>query len=158
MHTTGVYHVGINCRNLERSLAFYNLLGFEEILDFGRLEGDDVDRILGRSGCRARAKLIRLGDDPRTSHIDLLEWDPDDDQRPASRVGDVGMVRMCLYTRDIWADYGELVANGVKVYSEPQSLGSDGGPASTYVVCFEDPDGTILELMQVVRSPAPQAG
>lgn len=149
MHTTGVYHVGINCRDLDRSLTFYKMLGFEELIDFGRLEGPGVDRLLGRSGCRARAKLIGLGQDPRTSHIDLLEWDPTGDEAPAARVHDTGLVRLCIYTRDIWADYAELVANGVKVYSEPQSLDDEG---ATFIVCFEDPDGTILELMQVMRA------
>lgn len=149
MHTTGIYHVGINCRDLARSLAFYRMLGFEEVIDFGRLEGEAVDRLLGRPGCRAQAKLIGLGQDPRTSHIDLLEWDPTGDERAAPRVHDTGIVRMCIYTRDIWADYAELMASGVEFYSEPQSLDGAGG---TWIVCFEDPDGTILELMQVVRA------
>jgi catechol 2,3-dioxygenase-like lactoylglutathione lyase family enzyme len=148
MHTTGVYHVGINCTDLARSLSFYKMLGFEELIDFGLLEGEGVDQLLGRPGCRARAKMIGLGHDPRTSHIDLLEWEVAGDERPAPRVHDTGIVRMCIYTRDIWADYAELVAKGVRFYSEPQSLNDEG---STFIVCFEDPDGTILELMQVVR-------
>src|SRR5882724_2830282 len=68
--TLQIYHVNINCTNLERSLAFYQMLGFREVIDIpaGRIAG------LGLEPAIARAKLLRLGDDPRSTLIDLIEW------------------------------------------------------------------------------------
>ena len=40
MNLKSIYHININCTNLERSLEFYKLLGFREVVDFG--EGGDV--------------------------------------------------------------------------------------------------------------------
>ena len=65
-----IYHVNINCTNLERSLAFYQMLGFREVIDIpeGRLPGLRMDPAIGR------AKRLRLGEDPRSTLIDLIEW------------------------------------------------------------------------------------
>jgi len=58
-----IYHVNINCTNLERSLAFYQMLGFREVVDIpaGHIPG------LGLDPAVCRAKLLRLGDDPRST-------------------------------------------------------------------------------------------
>ena len=35
MNLKSIYHININCTNLERSLEFYKMLGFREVVDFG---------------------------------------------------------------------------------------------------------------------------
>ena len=34
MQALQIFHVNVNCSNLERSLAFYKRLGFREVIDF----------------------------------------------------------------------------------------------------------------------------
>ena len=53
-------------------------------------------------------------------------------------------MRVCLKTHDIQRDYESLKAKGVDFLSEPKKLpGTD-----VTIVCFTDPDGTFLELLQ----------
>jgi catechol 2,3-dioxygenase-like lactoylglutathione lyase family enzyme len=58
MDITSIYHININCMNFERSLAFYKMLGFKEVVDFGEGTGPQI-RGLRIPGARGRAKLLR---------------------------------------------------------------------------------------------------
>ncbi len=42
MNITSIYHININCINFERSLAFYKMLGFKEVVDFGEGSGPQM--------------------------------------------------------------------------------------------------------------------
>ena len=57
---------------------------------------------------------------------------------------------MCLSSSDIWAGYNAFSNHGVEFISEPQLLESPGSLA--WIVCFRDPDGTILELAEFPQS------
>jgi catechol 2,3-dioxygenase-like lactoylglutathione lyase family enzyme len=52
--------------------------------------------------------------------------------------------------KDIERAYGELSARGVEFYSPPR-LFELGGYGKIKAVYFSDPDGTTLELLQVVK-------
>ena len=43
----GIFHVNVNCSNLERSLAFYKMLGFRVVLDMPGAGGAKLDKGLG---------------------------------------------------------------------------------------------------------------
>jgi glyoxylase I family protein len=139
-----IYHVNINCPNLERSLAFYQMLGFREVIDIpaGRLPGLGMDPAIGR------AKLLRLGEDPRSTLIDLIEWQtPSPHGTPYADLGHTGIARLCLRVKGLAAMVAELKSHGVRFISEPVSPGLAGGKQA--FVCFHDPDGTVLELMEL---------
>ena len=59
----------------------------------------------------------------------------------------MGHSHICFGVPDMALAYQELQAEGVTFVSEPVSF--DLGWAIVHVVFFEDPDGYILELMQV---------
>jgi hypothetical protein len=108
------------------------------------------------SGARGRGKLLRLGDDPRSCHIDLIEWlDPKTEGMPYERLTYAGIARVCLYSKNIWKDYEDLKSKGIEFYSEPLIIEYRGG--KSLIVCFEDPDGTVLELTQFQRTEAKQS-
>jgi len=139
-----IYHVNINCTNLERSLAFYQMLGFREVIDIpeGRLPGLGMDPAIGR------AKLLRLGEDPRSTLIDLIEWQtPRPHGTPYADLGHTGIARLCLRVKGLGAMVAELKSRGVRFVSEPVSPGLAGGRQT--FVCFYDPDGVVLELMEL---------
>jgi glyoxylase I family protein len=139
-----IYHVNINCTNLERSLAFYQMLGFREVIDIpeGRLPGLGMDPAIGR------AKLLRLGEDPRSTLIDLIEWQtPRPHGTPYADLGHTGIARLCLRVKGLGAMVAELKSRGVRFVSEPVSPGLAGGKQT--FVCFYDPDGVVLELMEL---------
>jgi hypothetical protein len=51
---------------------------------------------------------------------------------------------MCLHTSDIQRAYRDLQAMGVQFLSEPKLLPG----TSVTIVCFKDPDGTYIELLE----------
>ncbi len=156
MNLKSIYHVNVNCTNFNRSFEFYKMLGFRPIVgpapspkwisDKVLMLGPDTD---------AYGVIMEIGDDKYCSHLDLIEWKkPKTAGRPYERVTNLGITRLCFYSKNIWQDYATLKARGVKFYSEPNARGNAAGQPA--IVCFEDPDGVILELVQVLRSPVPE--
>jgi glyoxylase I family protein len=106
MNLRSIYHININCTNLERSLEFYKMLGFKEVVDFGEGGGTEMGRGLRMpADSRARARLLEIGDDPYCSHIDLIEWlNPRSDKPPYEKLNNLGIARVCFYSKDLEKD------------------------------------------------------
>ena len=140
-----VFHVNVNCTDLERSRAFYERVGFKVVHELGEGGSKSMLRGLGLpEGSRAKAVLMMLEPDkPRGTRLDLIQWiDPPTKGRPAPDLAHAGAVRIALWTIGIDAEYERLLNEGVEFLSEPVSMG--GG---VRFCCFKDPDGTILELI-----------
>lgn len=138
-----IYHVNVNCTNLERSLDFYRGLGFEEAYDIPDCQVPG----LGPVPRRGRAKLLRLGSDPRGALLDLIEWtDPPTAGEPYPHLAHAGIARICLRVKGLDELIGELRARGVRFVdapAEPALLGN-----RQKFVCVLDPDGSVVELME----------
>lgn len=144
----GIFHVNVNVTNFERSLAFYKLLGFKVALDLKEGANDQLSAGLRIPSGRGRAALLILGDDPRATRIDLIEWkQPRTEGTPYPNLYHAGICRIALRTKDLPRVYAELKAKGVQFWSEPQVFDNPGGRTS--FVCCTDPDGTVIELIEV---------
>ncbi len=98
-----------------------------------------LDLPVGKSG---RACILELGDGfPK---LDLTELHGPSNRPPLAN-DDVGMVRLCLASGDLQADYTRLQEQGVTFISQP--LPTQDGRADI-AVCV-DPDGCLIELIQV---------
>ena len=81
--------------------------------------------------------------------IDLLEWrDPRDETPPYAALNHLGIARIALASSDLEGDLAALRADGVEIVGEPATVVLAGRPSTTFV-CFKDPDGTVLELVQM---------
>jgi glyoxylase I family protein len=140
-----VYHININCTDFERSLAFYELLGFKVVHDFGtRLDNREaIERgfrldMDGKSATRAALLQLASGG----TIIDLIEWKNPKTKAPGDSVPEyiyhVGPSRIALKVENLRQSYADLKARGVPFLSEPQGI----------FVCCTDPDGTVLELLE----------
>ena len=141
-----IFHFNINVSDLKRSLPFYQLLGFKVILDFGEgMESKEMAEAFGLQAASLKGVHLRLGDNPEATRIDLLEFkDPAPSGTPYPHLAHNGIARMCLKTGNIKEAYEQLKAQGVEFISEPKLL-----PGTTVsIVCFKDPDGTFIELLQ----------
>jgi catechol 2,3-dioxygenase-like lactoylglutathione lyase family enzyme len=140
-----VFHVNVNCRDLEKSRAFYEKVGFKVVHELGVGGGRSMLKGLGLpEGSQAKAVLMMLEPDkPRGTRLDLIEWiTPPTQGSPAPDLTYAGAVRIALWTIGIDEEYERLKAAGVEFLSEP--VGMPGGAS---FCCFKDPDGTILELI-----------
>ena len=151
MHVTGVFHVNVNCSDYERSRAFYERLGFRVVFEVPETNTPEVAAAVGMPPYRVRGALLALrGATGPTTLLDLLEWrHPRDESPPYPHLYHLGLARIALTTSDLDADVAELEAAGVPLLSPPARLAGPGG--GTRFVCFRDPDGTMLELVELAR-------
>ena len=151
--TFGWGHININVSNLDRSVAFYRQLGFEPFLpgipylnleqrDAAAMDAASADALGLPQAVRGRACIMQLDDGfPKIDLTELAEVE----QRQPLQNKDLGVVRLCLVSADLAADYRHLTAAGVPFLSPPRTCHQRLAEVATCV----DPDGTLIELLQV---------
>ena len=145
MNVQGILHVNINCSDFERSKAFYEALGFSVLIEVPENGSAEVGAAVGMGPYKVRGALMALR---QSALIDLLEWkEPRDESAPYPHLYHLGVGRIALTTTDLDADVRELEGRGVEMISAPVRVENLGG-FTTRFVCFKDPDGTVLELVQ----------
>lgn len=149
MTITGLVHVNVNCSDFDRSKAFYEMLGFEHMMDVPPTNTPEVAAAVGMPPYRVKGALLVLRTGSQPFVLDLLEWqEPTDEAAPYPHLYHLGIARIALSSDDLVGDVERLKASGVEFLSEPASVTLQG--RTTTFVCFKDPDGTILELAQTV--------
>jgi catechol 2,3-dioxygenase-like lactoylglutathione lyase family enzyme len=144
-----IFHINVNCTNFDRSLKFYKTLGFNVIRDLNEVGSENLSRGLRIPNGRGRAVLMILGDNPRSTRLDLIEWkNPKTEGQPHPHLWHTGMCRMALRTRTLEKDYEELTSKGIEFWTEPIMFDLKYGRHEGFVCCT-DPDGTVIELIQV---------
>ena len=150
MTVTGLVHVNVNCSDFERSLAFYELLGFRYAVEVPETNTPEVAAAVGMPPYRVRGALLALSTPNGPFLLDLLEWkEPRDLAPPYPHLYHLGIARIALSTDDLDGDMERLKGEGVEFLSEPATVELEGGRRSRFV-CFKDPDGTVLELVESV--------
>lgn len=145
-----ILHVNVNCTDLERSLTFYALLGFKVLRDFGELNSPGMGHAFRLSAGHIRVVHLACGDTPETMRIDLVQWlepKPKPAIAPDRPLNALGIGRLCLLVDNLAETVAQLKRNGIAFWTEPQSLGADTG---INTVCFNDPNGTVLQLIEGV--------
>ena len=154
-------HININVTNLERSIQFYEKLGFElfiPAIPYLGLTSEPAFREISQPGAaalgldtktRARACIMQL--DRGFPKIDLTETEDVNQAKPLTN-SDLGLVRFCLASQNLAEDHAHLCNQGVEFLSPPQTC--DGGLAD--IATCVDPDGTLIELLQVYLDKWPR--
>lgn len=139
-------HVSVTVSDMNRSLAFYcDMLGLKEV-ERHHLEGDTISKMAGKPGVIMEVVRLIAPETPGVM-LDLQQYVAPEGKVSDAQLGDVPHSHLCFGVPDVWAAYQDLKARGVEFISEPVSFDLDWGVV--YVVFFKDPDGFILELMQV---------
>lgn len=161
--TTKLGHVGYTVRDLDRSIAFYEIFGFELFFRVERSAPWLADTV-GYDGAKIEFAHMRL---PSGMHLELLEYKnptgqldlPDDTWR-------VGNSHFCLWVEDIKATHARLVAF---LRSEHAQIGkarivakvdeakggvelTEGPQAGGIGFYMRDPDGHTIEIWQPAKS------
>jgi len=141
-----LFHVNICVRDMERSIRFYQDLGFNKVNDF-TLDDPSVGDALGVKAKKLRGVFMRLGNDSNAPVLDLVQFiDPPTQGQPYSTLNNVGICRIAFTVDDIDKTYEDLKTKRVEFVAPLKKLTGPGG-AEMGVVCFKDPDGTVLELI-----------
>ena len=141
-----LFHVNICVRNMERSIKFYQDLGLTKVNDFV-LDDPSVGDALGLKAKKLRGVFMRLGEEAHAPVLDLVEFiDPPTQGQPYATLNNTGICRIAFTVDDIDRTYAELQARHVQFVAPLKKMAGPGG-ATIGVVCFKDPDGTILELI-----------
>ncbi|MYB95012.1 VOC family protein [Candidatus Poribacteria bacterium] len=129
--------IAITCSNFAASLNFYhNKLGFEIVLD---LEiPDDLARDVGLAPTGFRQVRLQAGN----TLIKLMDIESPP-PAPADEFS-AGVRWLTFFVEDIQQTVKDLRQNGVEFLSEPISA-----PDAAGVVCATDPDGILIELVQI---------
>jgi catechol 2,3-dioxygenase-like lactoylglutathione lyase family enzyme len=148
MTIKSVFHVNINCTDFEKSKQFYEMLGFKSVFDLGEGGSEEMGKGLGDPSAKGKASIMMLDpDNSRGCRLDLIEWtNPKTKGSPPPDLFHAGMARLCLYCTDLDGHVAQLKAAGVELVSEPVNMRKD-----TRFVCFKDPDGTFIELIEFAR-------
>ncbi|MGE3747190.1 MAG: VOC family protein [Sphingomonadaceae bacterium] len=153
MNLNRIYHMNINVTDLDRSIGFYEKLGFKTLVRF------ELDEETTRATCaafgaapnRCRAAFLRLGDDPAAPCLDLVEWLTEPTQgQPYPEANHTGIYRIAFHVDDPDAILAELEELGIPLMG-PVGHGNPPGGGRSTVFAFRDPDGTVLEILSGVE-------
>ncbi len=146
-----IFHFILPCSDIDESAEFYANFGFEVIKDNRNVQwpdyvGSNFNMVPGAQG-RALQLVLPHADRIQT-RIDLIQWlKPVWPNRNQNLPLEERMPRvMALLTQNIAQAHADLVARGLK----PTAPLRDPDPVIGVqgVVCFEDPDGHIVELIE----------
>ena len=144
-----IFHFTVTATNFERSLAFYETLGFRVLRDNRDVVWPQfVADNFGMKRAQGRGALLALADEATQIRLDLIEWlepveaplseRPTADERPPRIVA--------IRTRGVDAAYEALRARGIEFVREPYHPDPELGVRA--VVCCKDPDGLLIELIE----------
>ena len=144
-----LFHFVVNVTRLERSLDFYQLLGFKVLRDNRDVVWPDyLADNFGMQVAQGRGALLALGDSEQHTRLDLIEWlepvwkNPDAGGLAPDRIPRI----LALRTKNVRAAYAELREKGVEFIGTPRDPDPQTGVES--VVCCRDPDGLVVELIE----------
>lgn len=143
-----IFHFTVSASDFERSLAFYQTLGFQLLRDNRDVVWPDfVAENFGLEKAQGRGALLALGPEPHHTRLDLIEWLEPAPEPPSPRPLSQRVPRIiALRTRNVRAAYDDLRARGIEFVTEPRSPDPKTGVVA--VVCCRDPDGLIVELIE----------
>jgi catechol 2,3-dioxygenase-like lactoylglutathione lyase family enzyme len=137
-------HVCITCRDLERSIRFYEKLGLKIIDTTLELDEDGIARAFKLPS--GHLKVVHLAPPEATGKmfIDLVQWvDPSSMGEPYPALNNVGINRLAFRVSDIDVTTVSLRERGITFLSEqPQSFGG------IRTIITIDPDGVFIQLLE----------
>ncbi len=143
-------HVAVTVSDLEKSLPFYKeVLGLKEV-ERHLLDGETISEMAGKPGVVMQVVRLACPDTPDIL-IDLQQYMEPKGEVSNAALGMANHSHFCFGVDDLQATCDELQKKGVEFISAPVGfdLGKDWDYGVVKVVFFKDPDGFILELMEM---------
>lgn len=142
-----IIHINLNVTDIQRSIAFYQRIGFRILHIFGDRPDADVMEGMAFQGGHCRGAVMTLGDHDRCwTKIELIEWvEPKVKPNERASAHTAGVSRIALRTKNLSEFVSHLEKEGVVFETPPQKIDIVG--AQSFAL-FRDPDGILLELIE----------
>jgi catechol 2,3-dioxygenase-like lactoylglutathione lyase family enzyme len=143
-----LFHLAINSTDLDRSVAFYERLGFEQLQD-RTVRNEKLREAFAVPCDECRFVHLRLGGDDATL-LDIVEWGP-----PGTAPGVTtpqqnahGLTRFGVLTEFSVRVFVQVKADGADFVTEPTTVMT---PEGGWRVCLvKDPDGIVVQITELV--------
>ena len=161
--TGGTVGCSIGVSNMDKSLAFYNLLGYDEVIhdqtsifsDWAHIRGGDSEyrRVLISQKNPSGGGFSKLAG---KSFIELVQ---DKSKRVPKKIyedrlwGDTGFVHLGFDVRNMKALGKKLSSEGFGFTCDTNDVLSMGESTKVHCTYCEDPDGTLMEMIEVYKIP-----
>lgn len=140
-------HFGIVVRNIEKSLHFYcDLLGLKIVREMDE-SGNYIDNMLSLKD--VKVKTIKLSASDGITLVELLKFKSHPIQKQNRKFYDLGASHIAFTVKNLDECYETLKKEGIKFNAPPQKS-PDGYAKVTFC---QDPDGTPVELVEVIGVP-----
>jgi glyoxylase I family protein len=138
-------HVAISCRDLERSIRFYETLGLKVIKSLGEVNQDGIARAFQLSAARLTVAYLAPPNVSSRMFIDLVQWlEPAFTGEPYPVLNHLGINRIAFRVSDLDATTAALRDLGITFLTgEPQIFGE-----GIRCIVTTDPDGVFLQLIE----------
>lgn len=141
-------HLGICVTSLAASVPFYrDLLGFRALTQV-EVSGKDADRLLGLSGVDQTTVFLER-DGVRLALFEFRSPRPVGDRLPRA-MNELGMAAIMLRVDDLDATLTRLREAAVTVLDRTRTDYPDYGSRLVFIA---DPDGTLIELVEIPGDP-----
>jgi catechol 2,3-dioxygenase-like lactoylglutathione lyase family enzyme len=151
---TRLFHIAINSTDLDRSVAFYQRLGFTALQDRS-VKNDMVKEAFAVPSGDLRFVHLRLGEDENATILDIVQWfNPGTEDTGGEPVmqHQRGLTRFSVLTGDTQAVYDELVGDDVEFITKPTVVMT---PKGGWKVCLvKDPDGVVVQVTELLAPPS----
>jgi len=142
----GFDHVGVTVQDLDRSLKFYrDGLGLEVLRRRDHFRAEHVQRLVGLPNAELSVAMLAI---PHGGKLELVQYHEPAGATVLMAPCDRGGLHFALVVDDIFSLKLRLEEDGTHFFSEPQCAPSGPTEGSYFVYC-RDPDGAIVELIQL---------
>lgn len=145
----GIWHVSWTVSDIERSIAFYTTLGFEQ-MHYQESQNEYTDKLVGLPGTHLKAAMLKFADTPPglSGHvIELIEYVQPAGKHLHYKPCDINASHLALITDNGPELYERMIAAGADFVSPPVQI-TQGMNKGGFTCYMRDLDGYIIELMQ----------
>ena len=145
-----IFHFTVKATNFERSLDFYQKIGFRLLRDNRDIVWpDSTAQNMGLKRAQGRGSLLGIGDGPEHTRLDLIEWlEPRHADRNRELPVDERIPQIiALRVRNVRALYDHVRAQGIDTFiGEPRGPNPLGGMKGA--ISLRDPDENLIEFLE----------